>query len=990
MSENENYEIRIYLIGDPLVGKNSIAQRFLKLNTSKTVEDNFFLKKNPKELYKKSNNDKYKQMSNEKKLEIRKEVQRLEVQKTAKEISINGFNIILNFFPICEAEKLENLKEEHLAKEEEEDYEFEQYYRISLRKMRNQLYNNLTKQKKYENSIIEHIFLFIFDLNDFITFERLEIYYYQLEKYFQISDNFKKALIGNKLDIKSFLKKPQQKRLDDFISNNNFNFYEISTRMFFNFEKFFEKLFFDLLGGLNENFSKENFKSRFNLLINKRPNFSKAERSSFKFSDTPGPDTYQNDVYDYPKDEKIFHNTFYNGKNGRFVTKIFIGKEGPIFPIINNNLKNNGKKKDDIKNKTAIGFGNWDSKNKKEIKDALETNIPGYSLGIKTAGNFHLREKRKLESQNRNMELFNALTDANNFDNNNNLMTLHIKKPPKIKNKNDFDIYAENKKENLKELAEIVKEKEDDGFKRRNKILKENENKNKKRLQKIRDKQNKYQKIYEEKEMNKTQTSLYHPPYKRSKTPSINTTNANKLSSNDHNIFSNTLYDIRTKYDPNKGWTFGSKLTYNPFKSKDDPDFANIKSDFDKIVQNPKHKSMYSAPRFKDTIKINIGPIQTNDDELNEKIKRAKEKGERAKILQNFLTTRQKDLERVKQNKINNENENEKKIIELIETIPRANYDEDYYLSNINYNLVENKSPNFTMGMKLTHGSIFDDKNNNNMNDINNIDEEELGKNGKPVQDENYIKNLPVPRYDFAKANLGGKGFRFGTSKRFYIKKDYNKNNKNFNDDYVPFSDGKFVPDDKKDFSSGNFMGYGDRGNFNAGNSKLYDDCYKFYKIKGFADIIVEQGMKIAPVRERIFKERYLREMKKNGMLKDLDDKNDKNKNKKNMDLNLNDNDDDYDYQRNEDNRENINNDNNIDNNNNNENINENNNSNHNNDNNINNNIMINNNNENNNNNNENNINNNNDNNNNDNNHNINIDNNDNNNHENNNINDHN
>ena len=50
MSENENYEIRIYLIGDPLVGKNSIAQRFLKLNTSKTVEDNFFLKKKPKRI----------------------------------------------------------------------------------------------------------------------------------------------------------------------------------------------------------------------------------------------------------------------------------------------------------------------------------------------------------------------------------------------------------------------------------------------------------------------------------------------------------------------------------------------------------------------------------------------------------------------------------------------------------------------------------------------------------------------------------------------------------------------------------------------------------------------------------------------------------------------------------------------------------------------------------------------------------------------------
>ena len=58
------------------------------------------------------------------------------------------------------------------------------------------------------------------------------------------------------------------------------------------------------------------------------------------------------------------------------------------------------------------------------------------------------------------------------------------------------------------------------------------------------------------------------------------------------------------------------------------------------------------------------------------------------------------------------------------------------------------------------------------------------------------------------------------------------------------------------------------------GNSKLYDDSYKFYKIKGFADIIVEQGRKIAPVRERIFRERYLREMKKNGMLNEIEMRN--------------------------------------------------------------------------------------------------------------------
>ena len=38
----------------------------------------------------------------------------------------------------------------------------------------------------------------------------------------------------------------------------------------------------------------------------------------------------------------------------------------------------------DKKAKTAIGFGNWEINNRnKEIREALQTNVPGYSLGIR-------------------------------------------------------------------------------------------------------------------------------------------------------------------------------------------------------------------------------------------------------------------------------------------------------------------------------------------------------------------------------------------------------------------------------------------------------------------------------------------------------------------------------------------------------------------------------------------------------------------------------
>ena len=45
------YEIRVYLIGDEAVGKHSIANRFLKLNLSKTIHDNYFIKQRQSTLH---------------------------------------------------------------------------------------------------------------------------------------------------------------------------------------------------------------------------------------------------------------------------------------------------------------------------------------------------------------------------------------------------------------------------------------------------------------------------------------------------------------------------------------------------------------------------------------------------------------------------------------------------------------------------------------------------------------------------------------------------------------------------------------------------------------------------------------------------------------------------------------------------------------------------------------------------------------------------
>ena len=130
--------------------------------------------------------------------------------------------------------------------------------------------------------------------------------------------------------------------------------------MYFNFELFFENLFKDILSTIDEGFSNPNFLKRFHLLLSKRPNLSKAERVIFKSNDIPG----EYNIYDYPKDKKVFRQTFSNEKNGRFTTNIFIDKQGPVFAIVNKEInQKEKKKKEEIKNNKS-DFENENSKKK--------------------------------------------------------------------------------------------------------------------------------------------------------------------------------------------------------------------------------------------------------------------------------------------------------------------------------------------------------------------------------------------------------------------------------------------------------------------------------------------------------------------------------------------------------------------------------------------------------------------------------------------------
>lgn len=115
----------------------------------------------------------------------------------------------------------------------------------------------------------------------------MELYYNKLRDYFKIDDNYLKALVGNKADSRITLSKRDEEFLDNFIKDNDMKHYEISTYNYFNFEKFFEQLFIDIISPINSELQKETFLNRFHLVLHSRANLSKAERRIHDINDVP-------------------------------------------------------------------------------------------------------------------------------------------------------------------------------------------------------------------------------------------------------------------------------------------------------------------------------------------------------------------------------------------------------------------------------------------------------------------------------------------------------------------------------------------------------------------------------------------------------------------------------------------------------------------------------------------------------------------------------
>jgi len=864
-----SFEIRVFITGDYQVGKSSIVQRFKKLNSTQTENDDYFFPEDPKDEYglgkikTKETSEKlakYQQLDDVEKILVRKQIERKSLMKFKKIFIVGHTRLEFNFFPIKSADEktVTGITEN---KEDDEEIKFGNKL-INFKNVINEIRKIYVKDLKDSNANLATLFLFVYDLKDFSTFKKMEIYFNKLGNYFQADSNYLKAIIGNKADLRVRLQKRDKEYLEKFMKNNSdTKHYEISTYNYFNFEKFFEQLFIDIISPLYEELHKQTFLNRFHLVLHKRANLSKAERKIHDINDVPFLGENDNpDVYAYPEDKAEFRRTFSNMKRGRYGFKIFINKQGPIFPVIDKQGQEKNKQGGllskpgtalgrDKKSKTAIGFGNWEISNKnKEIREALMTNIPGYSLGIR-GGRYGFKKERKKKFKEREEELKSAFQQHYNG--------LHERKELDT-NKKNID-YIENKKEIMKEIVDKIQENENKHLKDREKNKKIQDNKLKEKIEKIKTKQDKYQQIYEknQKEMRKKKAELSHPKtatIRKGKTP------FRKMK----DIPAYTLYDVTTKYDPNKGWTMGMKYNYNPNKNKDDPGFPTLKSDFDRIVNSPKYAEIkYTAPRFKEE-KI-VQPSEDlklyDDTAYKEKIANIKEKGERSTNLKTFLEERKYKKEKVMENKQRIEEARKEELEDLKARIPKTGTNANEYgynsdLVDINYNLVEDSSPNYTMKGRYNHGSIFDMPDNYSV--VNNDDEDEenkIGSNGKPIQDEEYKKSLPVPQYDVVKPSLPT--YSFNKAKRFYDKPLYQPSPNAI--PVMPFENGIFKPPDHESKSIGQgFMGKAKKDNVLKGNGIPGPGQYR---IKGFAEIIAEKGRKISKDREKNRRKRELKEL---------------------------------------------------------------------------------------------------------------------------------
>ena len=862
-SKSNSIDLRIILLGDLGVGKKSLINRFKFINSSetKTIDFNGFyaLQKRPKTLKTKksiksketspnqnSKKDTTKQSqesldqdNEEDKLYKRREENRINCMRFSKIYYLGFSDLTLTYYPCAEEQQLPY---DYELRDDDEFYQFEKTYKISIKQIVKEIEKIIIKPAPNARTKVEILFILTFDLSNFASFEKLMIYFSQIEKHFKFDENdYKMILLGNKLDKRVNMKQEEKEKFEKFRTVHSLNYYEASALMFFNFEIFFEKIIIENFGNLNIFLQ---YRNRFHEIINTKKSFTKTKRPQFGGDDNPPANKYDNNPYQYPTDEKEFKRMFKD--RDKYNKHIFINKQSMVYPPIKfldkeaSNIEK-ARKKGHSSDKNMIFFS-WDTTKNESVKAALElqSRLPGYSLGMKTykpLGLFKEREKfrkkiyeQKMDALGGNIDLMEekrTLTEGN--------IESNQKKYELNRQLNKDRILEERKlvEDNLKQRHDNVKDKNLETFNSK--------------IQNIKDKQEKYDKIFEKREKNKEKKRMENivknniKPLTRYEEPKCR------------------LYDPVSSIATNKGFTFGKKYDHREI-DVGTPDFATFKDDFEKLIDRNKKRVILKPTK---SLKTESKTLDIEDRrKFFEKMKlfENRRKDNKKNMLNPFLIDRKNKKDIVLQKKIEIKNTMDKNFEEQVKRVYKD--DMNYLLRNINYNQVESSSPSFSIKGKYSFGSAF-----------------QFEKKETDYLSPRKQKEIILECPDFSLIRPHYPAFSFGTSKRFKTlevdektPKNENKNTKqSYSIDKNDLNDNWckslyfYGSQDKQSFlKTQTMMGTG---------KKMYHKDNGFpapnrYVIRGFADDIKINGDKINATRMMLKEKKKLEDIEKINMAK--------------------------------------------------------------------------------------------------------------------------
>ena len=717
---------------------------------------------------------------------------------------------------------------------------------LSLKGIKNDIHKIINNKKAVievdqlngYNISIYNIFLFFYDLSDFNTFETIMLYYDSLEDEYEISSLEKSMIyiIGNKKDIKIPLLSVQETTFSKFVNENNIPKFEISTKPYFNFSKFFLEFLLTNLNKYHQQLINEfNFESDLEKIIFNKSTFSKTLREIHPQKDLyPGP-KYDVNIYSF-NSKKELKQSLANQKY-RFTKKIFYNKIGPKLV--------SSKSSKDIKNKnknyTKILSYLFQSK-----ADLTNKPTEGYSFGTKE-GKLDLVKERKELSLKRNENILDSFEgDAS---------SLFVKKD---KSKIKGDEYLEEATERRKKLFEkrilerriisdrIAKIHSDnlkkmvkDELKKKKQIILSHNNKTFSSPN-IFDNKNNYNEFKENNEKklldslvtkNKNYLKNYNKILKKI-----------KLNKKEDITPGPNAYDIRNNYtDRSKGPTIvGKRKEIN--HSIVDPSYPDLKDDFEIIAEKANNYIIKEfKPRFEKIIKEPKKAPYINE-EIWKKWKKNKTNIEKRGRIKQFIQNlkEKKSNQLIKMEEIKEQNEEIKNLRR--EILIRKGFEDPCEIKSINYSLVEESSPKYTIKGKSKYNFG------------------QIGTNEKDDTDESIINsqlNSPLP--DLNKVKPKFPNIVFNKAERFNYKTKYYEGSLDL------FKDGNFSLRTKENFSHVEPYSLSSRREafkqkMNISPSPSPAD----YIIKSPFEIIAENGKKISEQRAKIKNNEQLRKIKMN------------------------------------------------------------------------------------------------------------------------------